>query len=345
MQAAVLRGVGDLRLETLPDPRPASDEVLIRVRAAGVCGTDLHMWLGTNNEGAFPFIPGHEWMGEIVEVGSGVQSFQVGDRVVGECFLTCHDCPECKDGMDPVMCRHVQIFGFTWDTPGGFAELHATKPDRLHKVPDNIPDTDAACIEAVSVAYHGIWGNGGSIAPFDDVVVFGAGPIGLYAILGCKASGAYVIAVEPETYRADLARSVGADVVLDPGDGRVVDTIRELTEGRGASLVLECSGADSALAASIDVVRKHGRIVLVGQSVGRKVPIEIGMSIWKGACIQGSCDSPYFFPKTLQFMSRTMDKLPFGKVITHTFPLNEIDRAFELGKKPPFQYGKIVLTI
>jgi L-iditol 2-dehydrogenase len=303
------------------------------------------MWLGSNNEGKFPFIPGHEWMGEVIEVGASVDTLKPGDRVVGECFLTCHDCPECKDGMDPVMCRNTRIYGFTWDTPGGFAEYHVTKPERLHKVPDNISDTDAACIEAISVAYHGIWGGGGCVAPFDDVVVFGAGPIGLYGILGCKGSGAFVIAVEPEPYRRKLAAAVGADVVLDPTDGHVVDAIRDLTEGRGVSFVLECSGSDRALADTINVVRKHGRISLVGQSVGRKVPIEIGLSIWKGTTIFGACDSPYFFPKTLKFMSRTADKLPFSKVVTHTFSLDQIDQAFELGKKPPFEYGKIVLTI
>ena len=345
MKAAVLHGVGDLRLEEVPEPKPAADEVLVRVRAAGVCGTDLHMWQGTNDEGTFSFIPGHEWMGEVVEVGPKVKSLKVGDRVVGECFLTCHDCPECKEGLDPVMCRHAQIFGFTWDTPGGFAEYHASKPDRLHKVPDNISATDAACIEAVSVAYHGIWGKGGSVGPFDDVVVFGAGPIGLYAMLGCKASGAFVIHVEPQEFRRQLARELGADAVFDSNDPDLVQRVVDLTDGNGASLVLECSGDDKALADTIEVVGKQSRIALVGQSVGRRIPVELGMTIWKGTTIWGSCDSPYFFPKTLKYMSRTISSLPFSSVVTHTFPLDKIHEAFELGEETPYRYAKIVLTI
>ena len=99
MKAAVLRGVGDLRLEELPDPKPKANEVLIRVRASGVCGTDVHMWEGKNNEGTFPFIPGHEWSGEVLEVGKEIRSIKVGDKVVGEPFIPCGVCPNCRDGM------------------------------------------------------------------------------------------------------------------------------------------------------------------------------------------------------------------------------------------------------
>jgi L-iditol 2-dehydrogenase len=305
------------------------------------------MWLGTNDEGTLPFIPGHEWMGEVVEAGPEAKELKVGDRVVGECFLTCHACTECKDGVAPGFCRNVKIYGFSWDAPGGFCEYRATKPERLNKVPDNISDVDAACLEPVSVAYHGIWGNKGSVGPFSDVIVFGAGPIGLYGILGCKASGAYVISVEPEPYRRNLATTVGADVVIDPTQGDLIPKLLDLTEGRGADLVLECSGSDSALNATINCVKKQGRISLVGQSVGRDVPIEIGRTIWRGATIVGSFDSPYFFPVTLRFMSRAnkYGLVNFSQVVTHTFPLDNILDAFKLGKQPPLQYAKMVLTI
>jgi L-iditol 2-dehydrogenase len=331
MRAAVLRGVHDLRLEELPDPRSADNEVLIRVKAAGVCGTDVHMWEGTNTEGTFPFIPGHEWAGEVVEVGKDVKTLSVGDRVVAEVPIKCRVCPNCKDGMDPNMCPDFELYGFSWEYPGGMAEYTVSKGERLFKIPDNVSYEEGALAEPVSVAYHGVWGSGGGAAPHDRVVVFGAGPIGLFAMLTCKASGAPVITVEPQPFRRQMAQDLGADVVIDPTAGDVVEQVLDHTGGRGATLVLECSGSNGALEATVDVVAKQGRIVLIGQSVGRKIPIEIGKTIFQGATIVGSSGSPYFFPKTLAFMSRRLVDLT--PVITHRFPLTNILEAFELGKR------------
>ena len=330
MKAAVLHGVHDLRIQDLPDPEPASNEVLIRVKAAGLCGTDVHMWEGTNQEGTFPFVPGHEWSGEVVEVGKDVKMVSIGDRVVAEVPIPCHICDNCKDGMEPNMCPDFELYGFSWDNPGGMAEYTLAREERLFKIPDNVSYEEASLVEPVSVAYHGVWGSGGGVAPHDRVVVFGAGPIGLFAMLSCKASGAPVIVVEPQPFRRRMARELGADVTLDPMDGNLIEQVLDHTGGRGATMVLECSGSNGALAATLDVIAKQGRIVLIGQSAGRKIPIEIGQAIFQRTTIIGSSGSPYFFPKTLTFMSRRLvDLMP---VVTHRFPLSEILDAFELGK-------------
>jgi L-iditol 2-dehydrogenase len=340
MKAAVLRGVHDLRLEELPDPRPADNEVLIRIKASGICGTDVHMWEGTNVEGTFPFIPGHEWAGEVVEVGKDIKTLSVGDCVVGEPFISCKLCPNCKDGLATNMCTDWEYFGFSWEYPGGMAEYCVSKEERLFKIPDNVSYEEGALVEPASVSYHGVWGVGGGAAPHDRVVVFGTGPIGLLAMLVCQASGAPVIAVEPEPYRRQMAQDLGADVVIDPTAGDVVEQVLDHTGGRGATLILECSGSDGALQAMMDIVAKEGRISLIGHSVGRRIPIEIGKLIWQGATIYGSCGSPYFFPKTLAFMSRQLVDLT--KVITHTFPLSDVLEAFELGKRVS-ESSKIIL--
>jgi 2-desacetyl-2-hydroxyethyl bacteriochlorophyllide A dehydrogenase len=331
VKAAVLRGVHDLRLEELPTPRPAGNEVLIRVKAAGVCGTDVHMWEGTNKEGTFPFIPGHEWSGEVVEVGREIKAVSVGDRVVAEVPIKCRVCPNCQDGMDPNMCPDFELYGFSWEYPGGMAEYTVSKEERLFKIPGNVSYEEASLVEPASVAYHGVWRSGGGVAPHDRVVVFGAGPIGLFAMLTCKASGAPVIVVEPQPFRQQMARQLGADVVVDPTAGGLVQQVFDHTSGRGATLVLECSGSDGALQATLDVVAKQGRVVLIGQSVGRKIPLEIGRTIFQGATIAGSSGSPYFFPRTLTFMSRRLVDLT--RVVTHRFPLADIGEAFEIGKR------------
>ena len=130
--------------------------------------------------------------------------------------------------------------------------------------------------------------------------------------------------------RQQMARDLGADLVIDPTAGNLVEQVLDHTGGRGATLILECSGSNGALAASFDVVAKQGRIVLIGQSAGRKVPVEIGRAIFERTTIIGSSGSPYFFPKTLTFMSRQLvDLMP---VVTHQFPIDQIQDAFELGK-------------
>ncbi len=340
MKAVVLRDVDDLRVEELPDPQPADNEVLIHIKASGICGTDVHMWEGINDEGTFPFIPGHEWAGEVVEAGKDIKTLAVGDRVVGEPFISCKVCPNCGDGLATNMCTDWEYYGFSWDYPGGMAEYCVSKEERLFKIPDGVSFEEGALVEPVSVSYYGVWGAGGGAAPHDRVVVFGAGPIGLFAMQVCQASGAPVIAVEPEPYRRQLAQSLGADVVIDPTAGDVVEQVLDHTGGRGATLVVECSGSDGALQATMDIVAKEGRVSLIGHSVGRKVPIEIGKSIWQGATIVGSCGSPFFFPKTLAFMSRQLVDLT--KVVTHRFPLTDVLDAFELGKRAS-DSGKILL--
>jgi len=318
-----------LRLEEVQYPRPAGKEVLIRVKAAGVCGTDVHMWEGSNREGTFPFIPGHEWSGEVVEVGKDVTSVSRGERVVAEVPIPCRICDNCKDGMEPNMCPDKELYGFSWENAGGMAEYTLAREERLFKIPENVSYEEAALVEPVSVAYHGVWEAGHGAAPHDRVVVFGAGPIGLFAMLSCKASGAAVIVVEPQAFRRQMAKDLGADVVIDPSGGDVAEQVKEHTGGRGATMVLECSGSNGALAATVDVIGQQGRIVLIGQSAGRRIPIEIGKAIFQRTAIVGSSGSPYYFPKTLTFMSRRLvDLMP---VVTDRFPLPAILSAFELG--------------
>jgi L-iditol 2-dehydrogenase len=329
MRAAVLRDVNELRLEELQDPKPAADEVLVRVKACGVCATDVNMWRGTNTEGTFPFVLGHEWAGEIVETGSEVGAYAVGDRVVGEVAMPCRVCPNCKDGLPPVACMYAKYYGFSWQTPGGMAEYHAAKVERLHKIPDNLSYEEAALVEPISVGYHGVWDSGGGVKHHDRVVIFGGGPIGLLTMLVCKAAGAPVTVVEPHPHRRDMAQELGADAAIDPTDGSLVEQVMAHTANRGASLVIECSGNEAARAATLDVVAFKGRIVLIGIRAKSRVPLELDKLIFKEATIAGSDGSGFVFAKPLELMSRRV--VDFAKVITHRFPLDQVNRALELG--------------
>lgn len=329
MKAAVFRGVGDLRLEELPAPRPSEDQVLVRMIECGVCGTDVHMYQGTNDEGTFPFIGGHEWVGKVIEAGRNVRSLKVGDRVIGETFLPCHCCANCQDGMHPLMCDSPEYYAFEWEHPGGFCEYHVSVPDRLIKVPENVTDDEAVMAEPLSVAYHGLWGDGRSVSPHDRVCIIGGGPIGLLGVQIAKAAGAPTVMIEPISFRRNLAKELGADAAFDPHAPGLVEQVMDFTGGRGASVVLEASGSDQGTATTIDVLAPEGTIVLVGHTVGHKVPVEVGRLIWKNARMVGSLGSPFFMPKTLAFMSRHL--VDVTRIITHRFPLDQIHEALQLG--------------
>lgn len=342
MQAVVMRGVDRLDVTDVALREPQGDEVLVQVRRCGVCGTDVHMWHGTNFEGVFPFVPGHEWMGTVEAVGPGVTSLRVGDRVTSEPFIACRLCPVCQDGGPAFACPNHRYYGFTWETPGGMAEYNVSPEEHFVKLPASMSDDEGALVEPVSVAYHAIWGSAGGVAPHDCVGVYGAGPIGLLAMQIAAVSGAPVIAIEPTPYRQRMAREMGAAAVVDPTAEDLAGRIMDLTDGQGLSLIIECSGNSAAIASTVDVVGVGGRIVLTGQSIGTKVPIEIGKTIWKNARILSSCDSPHFFSRTVRYMARHLADAT--KIITHHFPLAQAPAAFEMALKGT-ESGKVMLDI
>ena len=339
MKAAVLHGVGDLRLEEVPDPRIASDDVLIRVQVCGLCGSDVHKWDGRRST-VFPFIPGHEWSGDVIEVGSQVESVRVGDRVLGECCIHCGTCSVCRDGFGSPLCLESVCYGLTGDgKPGALAEYMAVKQRALHRMPENVGYEEGALIEPLSVSYHAIWGLGGGVAPHDRVVVFGGGPIGLLAMLTAKAASAPVIMVEPAAYRRELAERLGADAMIDPSREDPVGRIMHYTGNQGATLIVECSGNDRAVAATVHSTAVGGRIVLVGMTDGRDVPVQVDRTQFRRAAIIGAAGAPFFFAKTLAFMSRRAVNLT--GVITHRFPLTDVVKGFQMGSRGT-ETGKIV---
>lgn len=330
MKAAVLRNVNDMRIEQLPDPSADEGEVVIRVQACGVCATDINMWRGTNDEGTFPFIPGHEWSGDIVEVGRGVEAFAVDDRVVGECVMACRECRNCREGLPPESCSNIKLFGFGPDTPGAMSEYHKSPVARLHKIPDNVSYEEASLVEPISIAYNGVWGTAGGVKPHDRVAVMGCGPIGMFAVLVCKAAGVPVIAIEPHPDRRQMALKYGAQAALDPTAGKLVDEVMDLTDGQGASLIVECSGSDSGRASAVDIVARKGRIVLIGLGPPEEpVPMNMNKAVFRCARILGSDGSSHYFATPLELMSRRI--VDFAQVITHRFPLDGIQEALELG--------------
>jgi len=330
MKAVKFYGVGDLRIEEVETPTPNEDQVLVKVRSSGICGSDVNIFSGKSEEGVFPYLPGHEWSGEVAEIGSGVGTFRIGDRVVGETVEGCGVCDVCRRGGNPNYCRRPTTYGFQPKAPGAFAEFVVRKETNLHKLPDSVSFDIGALVEPVSVAYHALWKIGGGVLPSDILIIFGAGPIGLFTLALAKSCEARVICIDPVESRRRLAKEIGADETVDPSTGESVREVLSLTNGRGGTIAIETSGSDLARASLPDVVDCNGKLILVGISRPSRTPFELEKLISKGLVMKGAEGSPLMFPPTIDFVAKHHDTL--SKAISHRFALDEASLAFKMSE-------------
>jgi threonine dehydrogenase-like Zn-dependent dehydrogenase len=295
-------------------PEVSPNEVLVQTRAVGICHSDYELLAGRYIIPiSYPVTPGHEWSGEIVEVGRNVTGFEVGDRVVGECVVR-----------TPERLHH---FGFSMS--GADREFFNVNPEWLHKLPDAVDDKKAALIEPFTCGFYAVLRSGGTNAS-ETVVVSGGGTIGLVSAAAAIGMGARVIVVDPLASRRDVALKLGADAALDPSDGGAADRIREMTGGHGADLVVEASGHDASLAAAFDYAREDGRMSMVGINIGRKVPVVIGQIQMKNLTVKGCIGSPGVWPAAIRFLERT--GIDLSPIQTHDYALTDAVQAFGFGK-------------
>lgn len=344
---AFLHGPFDLRIEEVELPELRPNQVLIKLKACGICGSDVECYEGKSAEGRYdiaPYVPGHEWAGQAVAIGSAVTSIKVGNKVAGDCVLMCNNCANCKDGKMPSACLNMREVGFRPDSPGGMGEYMILEEQYTHVIPDDWDYELGAWIETFSVGYWGVWGDNCCPDASDDCVIIGGGPIGLSAAMVCKTSGAQVILVDPLEQRRENALKYGADVCLDPTACNVEEEVRRLTDGRGASVVIEASGNDAGIASLFDIAGHNCRVGVIGHSIGRKVPVEIGKVIWKTLNIRGSGGVKTWFPRTIRFMSRIKDQYDFAALNTHHFNFKDINEAFEFACHHKDVARKVMLT-
>ena len=272
MKAARWHARHDIRIEEIPAPTaPGPGEVIIRVGACGICGTDLEEYrdgplfipVETPNPitgRKAPLTMGHEFAGEVVEVGKGVTKFKPGDRLAPDVLLYCGECYWCQRHQVN-LCDKLAALGQMGD--GGLAEYCRLPVNMAIRVPNGLSDDHAAMAEPLSVAVRAV--RRGRMAPGERVAVFGGGTIGLFCLQVAKAAGAgEVFVVEPLAGRRELAKQLGASAVIDPTVVDPIETLRQLTGGIGPDLVLEAAGAVPVTPVAIKAARKGGRIVLVG---------------------------------------------------------------------------------
>ncbi len=261
MRAALYHGPGDVRLEDVPEPTPGPGDVMIRPLHNGLCGTDLHQYfVGPMSPAPLPIIVGHEFSGEVVEVGRDVTSVTSGDLVTVEPLWPCGVCPQCVAG-DYNLCPDVLCHGLG-GPGGGLAELTVVAERMAHLLPEGLGPVLGALVEPMSVAYRAVLR--ADPKPGRTAVVFGAGPIGIGSFLALRALGVDdITVVEPAPERRDAVGRVGAETVLDPTAVNVVEVIRDATGGAGASIVIDAAGVPATFTAGLGVAGAKARFVTV----------------------------------------------------------------------------------
>lgn len=264
MKAAVLHAPADLRVEDVPVPETLeSSEVLIKVAACGICGSDIGRVMVTGTY-SFPTIPGHEFSGTVEKVGSGVTHLAPGDRVAVAPLMPCGKCDDCARG-NYSLCEDYNFLGSRTD--GAFAQYLKAPVQNVLKVPDNVSLEVAATIEPAAIILHGIHKVDLSLG--DAVVVVGCGALGYFALQFAKLSGAQpLIAIDVDEEKLALARQVGADICINPAKTDALAAIKQATGGRGVALALEAAGNDAGRDLAILACAKQGKVVLYGTSYG-----------------------------------------------------------------------------
>jgi threonine dehydrogenase-like Zn-dependent dehydrogenase len=358
-KAAVYTKPYTFEMTELPVPEVERGGVLVKVTSAGICGSDLHYWRGDIAPSFWAggakggVVLGHETTGVVAAMGKDVARDSVGkplkegDRVAYAYFFPCLRCYNCLRG-ELNTCPNRTRFRRTVEAypycSGGFAEYFYLPPGHfVFKVPDELPDelaTPANC--AVTQVIFGLRRAGVSMG--DHVVVQGAGGLGINAVAAAKEMGAEkVIAIDGQPNRLRLAEQCGADAVIDIREFNTVETraarVRELTQGRGADVVLELVGFPDAFVEGFRLIRPGGTIVEVGcMWPNSTTQMDISKFVWSNARVIGIAHyDPYTLPVALDFLVRTKDKYPLGKIMSHSFPLEKIGEAFQqsewLGKQ------------
>ncbi len=342
MKACVLHAVGDLRYEEVAKPTPKRGEVLLKIRASGICGSDLGRVFqkGTYK---FPTIPGHEFSGEIIEVGEGSDASLIGRKAAVFPLVPCKKCDMCEVGQY-ASCRDYDYFGSRCD--GAFAQYICVPVWNLILAEDSLSYEQAAMAEPAAVSLHAL--NCAGIELGDSVAIFGAGPIGLMLATFAKIQGALkIILLDIDKTKIEFAKKLGYEFVIDTSDKNYVEKVFEITDNKGVDVSIEGAGVSATFAGSLRVAKPLGKVVLMGNPMG-----EMNLSqneYWeilrKQLTVVGTWNSSYTKQKNewqtvIKAMAEgVLDVEPF---ITHRFDFKDCNKAFEMFRDKTEFFNKIM---
>jgi L-iditol 2-dehydrogenase len=336
MQAVVYPQANEMEVRSVPEPAPGPGQALVKVRATTICATDFKIFAGQFPGTRFPHIPGHEWSGDVVAVGPDVDEAAAGDRVGVEVHVGCGRCPRCLEGLynlcenyGNVAKGHAHI-GFT--VPGGLADYCAVPVRALHKLPANLDYDQGAMTDNVGVALWAVERAG--LRAGESVAVIGPGAIGLLALQVARAMGAgQLVLVGTRADRLRVAEGLGADALVDASQVAAAQTVRELTGGRGADVVIEFAGSEAAARDALLMARRGGRVVLGGATgPGRELKgIDLSVIVRGHLDVLGSVANPKgVSARGVALMAKGL--VDVRPLLTHHLALAEFPRAWDLSR-------------
>jgi len=327
MKALVLEEYNQLTYKEMPEPQFGPDDVLVQVKASGICGSDVHGMDGSTGRRIPPLIMGHEAAGIITQVGSDVKKYHPGQRVTFDSTVYCGKCFFCRRG-DINLCDHRRVLGVSCDEyrrHGTFAEYIAVPQHIIYPLPEKINFEQSAMVEPCSVAFHAV-----AITPLalnDTAIVVGAGIIGLLVIQTLRISGCGpIIAVDLNPVRLELARQLGADIGLNPAGDDVVAMIKKMTGNRGADAAFDAVGINASLKTALNSLRKGGALTLIG-NLKPEVDLALQTVVTGEITIQGSCASRGDYPACLDMIAR--GTINVDSLISATAPLSDGAQWFD----------------
>jgi L-iditol 2-dehydrogenase len=342
VKALLLTAPSELALVDHPDPAPGSGEVRLRIRACGICGSDIHGWDGSTGRRRPPLIMGHEASGEIAALGADVEGWRVGERVTFDSTISCGQCSFCRNGQVN-LCENRRVVGVApaeYRQHGAFAEF-LTLPTRiLYRLPAALTFEQAAMVEPVSIAIHAV--QRVRLAPTDTAVVIGSGMIGLFVVQALRWAGVgRIVAVDLEAKRLALARELGATETLRSDQCDVPTEVARLSGGRGADVAFEVVGVSPTLNLALASLRRGGAAVLVG-NLAAQVDFPLQAVVTRELTIHGTCGSAGEYPLCLDLIARGVIRVE--PMISAVAPLAEGAAWFQkLSSKQGGQYMKVIL--
>jgi L-iditol 2-dehydrogenase len=331
MDAALLREFGELTVQRVPVPQPGPGEVLCRVLACGICGTDLKIVAGDYRgtwPPALPFIIGHEWSGEVAALGPGTErsGLAVGDRVVAENHTGCGACPMCRAGRYN-LCERVREPGFKLyghTAPGALAQYAVRPAVALHRVPPQVSDVAAALVNQGALTVHAA--RRARLEPGSSVAVFGPGLLGLLMLQVARAAGATQVITVGRGKRLVTARELGSTEVVDYSAADPVTAVRAAAGGRGVDYVFDCSGNPAVLAQAMRAARRGGTVAVLGLAGGRSAELPVDPLVLDELNLLGIRSSPNAYPAMIALLAS--GAIVTEPLTTHQYPLRDVATAF-----------------
>lgn len=330
MKAALLYEPKRVEISEIDEPQLGPDDVRIKPKLAGICGSDISLFMGHRVASEYPLLIGHEVVGNVTAVGVNVERVKIGQRVIVEPNYNCGVCTFCHSGRGNI-CPNKKSLGV--NIPGCFAEQFVAPAEFVWSVPETISDEDAVTMEPLAVSLHAIWQSDARIG--DTIAVLGCGATGLLLIQAAIAQGMRVFAHDKLEGKLELARELGAQVDQN-------QEIPKLWQSEGVTTVFECAGVASTVELALNAVPRGGQIVLLGLSTSQAsfVPLKF---VREGLRVSGSIiyDHPTDFSKTIALVDNKV--LSPKSIVSHTFPFSEISQALTLASTG--ESGKVVLNM